>query len=99
LDAIHLANQHSEQLNAQKIQQQNADTVLKRLAASSRLGVEIRFIQAQTTEAQNCARQQALDLANQQRVTTISLAIQPALRTELYRHDFSTFADEPPSVA
>jgi hypothetical protein len=26
LDAIHLANQHSEQLNAQKIQQQNADT-------------------------------------------------------------------------
>lgn len=26
LDAIHLANQHSERLNPQKIQQQNADT-------------------------------------------------------------------------
>jgi hypothetical protein len=73
--------------------------LLKRLTASSRLGVETPLIQAQTTEAHNRARQQALDLANQQRVTTILLAIQLALRTELHRHDFSTFVDEPPSVA
>lgn len=70
LNAIGLANQHQAQQAANQVAQQNSQTAAQEAAtAGQRLNVETPLIQAQTTEAQNRARQQALDLANQQRVT------------------------------
>src|ERR1700760_281113 len=70
LGAMHQATQdHADQVAQQQrdkqlqIAQQEADT------SAQRLGVERPLIAAQVTEAQNRARAQALDLANQQRVT------------------------------
>jgi hypothetical protein len=71
LSAIQLANQHQAQQAANAVAQKNSQTAADEAAtATQRLGVETPLIAAQTTEAQNRARQQALDLANQQRVTT-----------------------------
>jgi hypothetical protein len=67
LDAIHLANQHSEQLNAQKIQQQNSDSArMEAQTAADHLTASKPLIAAQATREQLGARADALRLAQEQ---------------------------------
>jgi hypothetical protein len=67
LGAIHLANQHQQQLAAQQIQQQNADTAASEAqTAAGHLAASQLLIAAQATREQLAAREDALRLANEQ---------------------------------